>query len=379
MNPRKPWGLVVLIAMHTVIALLLASPLIFAALSEERAAGDAPVMTLIGYIVFAVVTTLIYVWRWRQGQGTAFWLHFFILVYAAATLVPFFFTLNNSLRTNSEIYREFFGVPETMIQLPAAVWASAFNSDKEFRVTTEEGDIVVLEAGEAVGELWLTLTKGYRNGWRGIRRYVLNSVLISSTTAFGVILFGSFTAYILSRYKFPGSRFIFYYMIGIMMFPAVLTLVPAFMLVKELNLLNTPWALIFPWVAGGQAFALFVFKSFFDGLPEDLFESARIDGAGHFQLYWHIVLPLSKPVIAVVAIMNIIASWNDWLWPFVTQPNGKWHTLASGLYVLARSPQASSLGTLFAAYILSSVPLLILFTYATRPFMEGATTGAFKA
>ena len=137
--------------------------------------------------------------------------------------------------------------------------------------------------------------------------------------------------------------------------------------------------MVLPYIAGGQVFAIFVFKSYFDGLPEDLFESARIDGAGHLQIYWQIVLPLSRPIVSVVAIMNILGTWNNFLWPFVTNTEGKHHVISSGLFVLATTVHASNFSTLYAAYAISSIPLLVLFVYATRPFIRGVTSGAFKA
>jgi ABC-type glycerol-3-phosphate transport system permease component len=120
-------------------------------------------------------------------------------------------------------------------------------------------------------------------------------------------------------------------------------------------------------------------KGFFDGLPEDLFEAVRIDGASHFQIFTRIVLPFSKPVLSVVLIMNIISVWNNFMWPFVTQSDGKCQVIASGLFVLATSAYVTNLSTLFAAYMLSSLPLLVLFIYATRPFIRGVTSGVFKA
>ena len=126
-------------------------------------------------------------------------------------------------------------------------------------------------------------------------------------------------------------------------------------------------------------FGLLVFKSYFEGLPEDLFESARIDGAGHLQIYWQIVLPLSKPILSVVAIMNILGTWNNFLWPFITNTEGSHHVVSSGLYVLATTAHASNFSTLYAAYAISSIPLLVLFIYATKPFIRGVTSGAFKA
>jgi ABC-type glycerol-3-phosphate transport system permease component len=164
-----------------------------------------------------------------------------------------------------------------------------------------------------------------------------------------------------------------------MMIPGVLTLVPSFMLVKKLGLLNSYWVLILPYIAGGQIFALFLFKSFFDGLPNELLESARIDGAGHFALYWRLVLPLSKQVLAVVAVVNVLGTWNNFLWPFITNSDTKYHVVASGLYLMGQSQLSSNYAAMYAAYVLSSVPLLVLFVYATKPFIAGVTSGAFKA
>jgi ABC-type glycerol-3-phosphate transport system permease component len=159
----------------------------------------------------------------------------------------------------------------------------------------------------------------------------------------------------------------------------VLTLVPSFLWVKKLHLINSYWVLILPYVAGGQIMAIFLFKGFFDGLPSELFESARLDGAGHLRLYWHIVLPLSKQIIAVVAIINTLGSWNNFLWPFITNSDENYHVIASGLFVMSHTSVASNASTMYAAYVIASVPLLILFIYATRPFMAGVTSGAFKA
>ena len=104
-----------------------------------------------------------------------------------------------------------------------------------------------------------------------------------------------------------------------------------------------------------------------------------MDGAGHLRLYWSLVLPLSKSVIAVVAIVNILGTWNNFLWPFITNSDAKYHVVSSGLFLMGQSTVSANYATMFAAYVLASVPLLILFLYATKPFMAGVTSGAFKA
>lgn len=306
-------------------------------------------------------------------------IHAVLLGFAFLTLVPLAFVVNNSLRNNTEIYHTFFGVPEAFRGFARAVTRYALGDDTPIPVVLDNGERKEVGPAEALAAARQRAMSGYRSAWRVIRPYMVNSLVVSLGTALAVVALGSISAYVLSRYRFFGSRLVFLYIISTMMFPAVLTLVPSFMLVKQLGLMNTYWAMILPYVAGGQVFAIFILKSFFDGLPEDLFEAARMDGAGHVAQYRFIVVPLSKPILSVVVVMSILGTWNNFLWPFVVTTDSSYHVVASGLFVLATSGEALNLGTLFAAYTLSSIPLLILFVYATRPFIQGLTTGAFKA
>ncbi len=306
-------------------------------------------------------------------------LHALILMAAALTMVPFVFALNNSFRTTVEAYHSFFGFPRALEGATQAAGRLVTRSNEPVDVVMRDGSVLTEAPAQALRSYLGQAVLNYQRAWTVIRPYMLTSLMVCVLTALGVALLSSVTAYVLSRQRFPGSRAAYYFIISAMMFPGVLIFVPAYLLVRELSLLNSMWAMVLPYAAGGQVIAIFVLKSFFDGLPEDLFEAARIDGAGHLQQYRHIVLPLSKPVLSVVLIMNVIGTWNNFLWPFVTQPNGENHVIASGLYVLATTAYANDVGVLFAAYMLSSIPLLVLFVYATRPFIEGVTSGAFKA
>lgn len=267
-------------------------------------------------------------------------LHAALIAILSLTLLPFAFVLNNSLRTNAEMNRAFFGLPS--------------------RTMSE-------------------LFDGYAYAWEVLRPYTLNTILVCVATVLGVVLVGSVSAYVFSKCRFRGRNALFLAILAFMMIPGVLTLVPSFLWVKQLGLLNSHWVLILPYIAGGQVFAIFLFKGFFDGLPGELFESARMDGAGHWVLYWRLVLPLSRSVIAVVAIVNILGTWNNFLWPFITNSDAKYHVVSSGLYLMGQSTVSANYATMFAAYLLASLPLLVLFLYATKPFMAGVTSGAFKA
>ncbi|RYG45333.1 carbohydrate ABC transporter permease, partial [bacterium] len=226
---------------------------------------------------------------------------------------------------------------------------------------------------------WEGMFQSYRDAWQVLRPYTANTLFVAAITALGVTGLGSITAFVFSRYRFPGHRALFLFVLSFMMIPGILTLVPSFLLVKKLGLLNSYWVLILPYIAGGQVFAIFLFKSFFDGLPGELFESARMDGAGHLKQYTALVLPLSKQVLSVVLVTNILGTWNNFLWPLVTNSDAKYQTISAGLYGMSSSTLAVNYSNLFAAYTLSSIPMLILFLYATKPFMAGLTSGAFKA
>ncbi len=305
-------------------------------------------------------------------------IHVALIAILALTLLPFVFLVDNSLRTNSELNHSFFGLPKALTRMAAALGKPTVEIDRE----DAKGRIVGSQSVPAVeGERVLSgkLFQSYSYAWEILRGYTVNTLLVSLVTVLGVLTLGSSAAYVFSRYRFPGRNALFLGVLSLMMIPGVLTLVPSFMLVKKLGLLNSYWVLILPYIAGGQIFALFLFKSFFDGLPNELFESARIDGAGHFALYWRLVLPLSKQVLAVVAVVNVLGTWNNFLWPFITNSDTKYHVVASGLYLMGQSQLSSNYAAMYAAYVLSSVPLLVLFVYATKPFIAGVTSGAFKA
>ncbi len=313
-----------------------------------------------------------------MSRGRLLAIHAVLLCTAALTLLPFVFVVNNALRDNFEYNRAFFGPPQALVGLAQAGWRQATGDERPVSVQLESGEVRAMARGEAAAHYWDKLTLGIRRAWVVLRPFLFNSFVVSGLTALGVAALGSGTAYLLARYRFLGRDFIFGFILATMVFPGVLTLVPSFLLVKQLGLLNTYWAMVLPYVAGGQVFAIFVFRSFFSGLPEELFESARLDGAGHWGLYWNIVLPLSKPVFSVVIIMNILGTWNNFLWPFIVNTNDRHQVVASGLYTMARSGVASSTSTMYAAYVLSSIPLLLMFVYATKPFIRGMTSGAVK-
>src|SRR5437763_9432224 len=226
--------------------------------------------------------------------------------------------------------------------------------------------------------VWPLHVENYTAAWAAIAPYMLNSVIVTGVSAAGVVVLSCFAAYAFARFAFPGRELFYYLVIFLLMIPAVLTLVPSFLLVKSLGLMNTRWALILPYVAGGQVLAVFIMRSFFAGLPEELFEAARIDGAGEMGAFWHIALPLTRPVLSTIAIIQVLYTWNDYVWPFVvTSQTPSIRTLVVGL-VAFQQRHYTDWGPLMAGYTLAALPLVILFFFTVRYFVQGLTAGALK-
>ena len=166
--------------------------------------------------------------------------------------------------------------------------------------------------------------------------------------------------------------------LSLLMIPGVLQLVPRFILFKNMNLLNTYWVLIFPWIATGQAFGIFLLRSFFAGIPEEIFEAARIDGANEIQNFSRIGVPLCLPIMSTLAVMNLIWNWDDYIWPLITINDDRLQVIGVGIWKLTQSMMETAPSPVFAAYIVSSAPVIILFSLANRVYVKGLMSGALK-
>jgi len=217
----------------------------------------------------------------------------------------------------------------------------------------------------------------YALAWVTVSKYVFNSVFVSGVAGIGMIAVASLAAYVFARQSFPGRELLYNAIIALMMVPGILTLIPLFILVKDIGLLDSYWGLILPYVAGGQVFGIFLLRQFFAGLPEELFEAARIDGAGELTILLRIVVPLSWPILGTLAIIHILYTWNDLIWPLVVISDQGLKTLTVGLLVF-RGSYIANWGPLFAGYFIATVPLLLVFIFANRLFIRGLTSGALK-
>lgn len=272
--------------------------------------------------------------------------HGVILLMVLFSFFPFVFMIYSSFKTQSAITNNFWSPPTT-----PADWGIMQNYDK---------------------------------AWKTVSPYVANSLIVTTANVLGVLLVATLASYAFARFKFPGSQLFFYMIIALLMVPGILTLIASFMWVKslfwndKLNLIDSYWVLILPTIAGAQVGAIFLCRGFFAALPKEMFEAARIDGANDLQVIWNIVLPLSKPILGTVAILNILGTWNDFMWPLLTTGDKSLYTVAIGLRYF-QGQFATDYGPLFAGYTIASVPLIILFVLTMRHFIEGLTSGAIKA
>ncbi len=223
--------------------------------------------------------------------------------------------------------------------------------------------------------------ENYYSSFIVLAPYILNSIIVTVVSVTGIVFLGALSGFVFARFRFPGKQFLFYGIISLMMVPWILTLIPSFMVVKRLGLLDTYWVMILPYISGGQVMAIYIFRSFFATLPEELFETARIDGAGYFKQFWYIGAALSKPVIGLIAIVSSLGIWNNFIWPLVTTTSEEITVLTVGIMRFSRSYSDSMInyGEMFAGYTIACIPLLILFLIATKQFMKGITSGALKA
>jgi multiple sugar transport system permease protein len=204
--------------------------------------------------------------------------------------------------------------------------------------------------------------------------FFVNSAVVAVVITLGNLVFCSMLGYALAKLDFPGKRTIFALVLGTLMVPGLVTLVPLFVLVSNLGLVNTFPGLIFPFLAG--PFGVFLMRQFMQSLPDELIQAARIDGAGEWRIFSSIILPLCRPALATLGILTFLTSWNNFLWPLVVAQSEDKYTLPVALAIYARGENSSNYGLLMAGSVAMIVPVLAVFLALQRHFVQGiAMTG----
>ena len=208
-----------------------------------------------------------------------------------------------------------------------------------------------------------------------VLRWFLNSVLAATAQSLLVVATAALAAYALARMNFRGKRLIFGTIVATLFVPAVILIIPNYIIISEFAWLDSLTAVIVPGAA--SAFGVFFLRQFFTSLPEELEEAAYVDGAGPFRIFWSVVLPLSKPALATLALLAFLTNWNDFLWPLYVLFSAEQQTLPAGLATL-QNANAVRYDLLMAGAMIAALPVLLLYLVAQRFVIEGVSRTGLK-
>lgn len=217
-------------------------------------------------------------------------------------------------------------------------------------------------------------TKAFQTVWRGI----FNSLLVAIISCLGIVFLSSLSGFVFARHRFPAKEILFFLLLALVMIPQILLLVPLFIEVKKMGITDTYWALILPYMAGGQIVGILLCRGFIAQMPREFFESARMDGASEIQVYRHIVFPMILPIVFTIAIINFHAIYNDFIWPLMVLQNQNLKTFAVAIFDLS-TVYRFDYGSTFAAYTIGSLPLVILLLTGMKYFIRGVAEGGIKS
>jgi multiple sugar transport system permease protein len=206
--------------------------------------------------------------------------------------------------------------------------------------------------------------------------YFFNSTLVALAVTVGNLIVCSMLGYALAKMDFPGKRLLFLLVLGVLMVPGMALFVPQFVLVSNLNMVNTYLGLILPSLAVAGPFGVFLMRQYIMGLPDELIDAARVDGAGEFRIFAQIIAPLTKPALATLGILTFLGSWNNFLWPLVVAQTEDKYTLPVALALYSVGQNRTDYGLLMAGAVVVVIPILVVFVVLQRHFVQGiAATG----
>jgi multiple sugar transport system permease protein len=255
-----------------------------------------------------------------------------------------------------------------------------YNLTQDTKPVVKDGDMV--SVGDKLADV-MPQWSNYAKAWapkaldETFNRYLINTLIITLTGIVGVLLSSTFVAYGFSRFKFPGRDVLFLVMVSTMMIPAQVTMIPTFMLFKYVGWIDTFLPLIVPTFFGGGAFNIFLMRQFFMTIPYELDDAAKIDGCNYFQIFWTILLPLVKPAMATTAIFGFVYNWNDFMNPLIYLNSTSNYTLALGLQTFT-TMYGTDYNLMMAASTIVLLPILLIFFFGQRFFIEGVATSGLK-
>ncbi|WP_433943027.1 carbohydrate ABC transporter permease [Paenibacillus sp. SN-8-1] len=213
--------------------------------------------------------------------------------------------------------------------------------------------------------------ENYQHAWEkgNFARYTLNTLLLAGVGVFSHVLSNTFVAYGFAKIRFPGKKLLFSVMLGTMMIPSFVTLIPQYILFSKLSWINTYYPLTVPGFFG-SAFQIFLIRQFFLTIPNELIEAGKVDGASHYRIWWQLMLPLSMPVIATIAIMTFQGAWNDFTGPLIYINSESLFNLQIGLQSF-KGTESTQWHYLMAGSVIVLLPVVLLFFFFQKYFIEG--------
>lgn len=263
--------------------------------------------------------------------------YIFLILIAGFVLIPMFATVLGGFKSLGELRTNPFGLPD--------VW--------EFEYYAQVF---------ADGSIW---------------QLMKNSLIIAFFSVLLTLIIGTMTAFTFSHIKFAGYKYIYnYFLIG-MMFPAAAAILPLFLKIRDLGLLDSLSGVVIPQVAFGLGFSILLFRTFFEQLPAELFDAARVDGCSYIKFYWHVILPLSTPILATVGVFVLVASWNNYLLPLLVLNTEQQYPWTLGI-MQYRGEYGIEWNRILAYVTVTISPAIVFFLFAQKYIVEGLTGGAVK-
>lgn len=287
-----------------------------------------------------------------------------LILFAALEIFPFVFTVANSFKCLPAVQT----YPRSLIPVPpfgvaCETDAGAFRLPSE--VSNEATFNPTLQGYEEIADA-------------NLPRWLVNTTVFSIAITIARLAFDSLAGYALARLRFPGNRLIFFTILGTMMVPAIVLLIPRFIILKELDMLNSYQGLIVPLAV--DAFGIFLMKQFFESIPLEIEEAAMVDGANRFVMFFRVVLPMATPALTALAIFSFQGTWNDFLMPLlILSGNNDLWTLTLGLsYLRGAYGETLRWHAFLAGSVLTTLPLALIFFYFQRYFVEGISYSGLK-
>ena len=214
----------------------------------------------------------------------------------------------------------------------------------------------------------------YSRAWVQVAPYLMNTIYVAIASILLVLVVSSLAGFIIARYRFRGRGAIYGLVLLLMMIPGIANLIPLFVMMRDLGLLNTYIVLVIPYVTGGVVLGTILMRNFVEGIPQAIFDAARVDGASDLRIYFSIMLPLSLPVLGTISLMTVTTVWNDFFWPLLVLSDDSLRTVSVGLQFF-QGQNATEVGPLMAGYLIASLPLVILFAFLSKYFLAGVQGG----